>query len=114
MTGVFVPTRYAVILIAAVLWMSALQIKDLTQAYTEIQRKNDGNALMTSSHYVESKSVLRNPKDNQQCRFYFAESAVAEKSGMVCCMVDCTVGLHKEHAIQPNETRRHTLTAFCC
>ena len=91
-TGVFIPTRYAVILIAAVLWMSALQIKDLTQAYGEVQRKNDGSAMMMSTHYVESKPVLRNPKDQQQCRFYFAESAVAEKSGMG---VFSAVGLHK-------------------
>ena len=37
---------------------------------------------LSSQNYVESKPVLRNPVDDDVCRFYIAPSAVAPDSGM--------------------------------
>lgn len=89
-TGVFIPTRYAIILIVTLLWMSAVQIQDLTASYPQVvQHKHEGGE--TSHHYVESKPVLRNPQDHGVCRFYLAESAVAKNSGMG---IFSAVGLH--------------------
>ena len=75
------------------LYMSALQIRDLTTAYRQVVSQNKDETIMTtfSSHYVETKPILRNPTQDDTCRFYLAESAVAENSGLG---VFTAVGLH--------------------
>jgi hypothetical protein len=77
-SGVFIPTRY--LTIAAILWMSILQFLELSKAYGE--NKQEDNAAFLRPHYQEATHVLRNPKDQDVCRFYFAESAVKKNSGM--------------------------------
>lgn len=79
--GVFVSRRYLVLAVLVVVFMLYQQAKDvLHDNHHRIQETDD--VVPPRTVYVESKPVLRNPKDLNRCRFYLAESAVAKGAGL--------------------------------
>jgi hypothetical protein len=69
--GVVLPTRYFILLIVTLTALIALQVKSLLIKFgheTEASRDHyESKAALVTYH--ESKPVLRNPKDQEQCRF---------------------------------------------
>jgi hypothetical protein len=83
--GVVLPTKYFILLIVTLTVLIALQVKSflIKSGYETTQVSRDHHeAKVVAVTYHESKPVLRNPKDQEQCRFYLAESAVAPGAGM--------------------------------
>jgi hypothetical protein len=81
--GVVLPTKYFILLIVTLTALIALQVKSfLIKSGQETEVSRDHHEAKVAVTYHESKPVLRNPKDQEQCRFYMAESAVAPGAGM--------------------------------
>jgi hypothetical protein len=90
--GVFVPRRYIVLIVLALVFLSFQHLKDVLHHRYE----SGGTLVKAPGGYRESKPILRNPKAHEQCRFYLAESAVAPGAGLG---IFTAVGLLKGDAV---------------